>query len=117
MLRILLGLSLSLIASAAVASPVGEWLVADRSARVAIRQCGPNLCGNISWSSDGQDVGRPILINLRPDGPQWTGTVVDIRDGQRYLAHLYLQSEQQLHLDGCALGGAICDGEVWTRYK
>ena len=65
----------------AFASPVGDWLVADRSARVAIAPCGLNLCGSISWSADGGDVGQPILLQMKPDGQRWTGTVVDVRDG------------------------------------
>ncbi len=102
---------------AQAASPVGEWLVQDRSARVLIRKCGGDLCGKISWSSDGKDIGRQILISLKPDGAQWTGTVVDVRDGTTYLAHVSLQSQSSLKLDGCVLGGAICSGELWTRYK
>ena len=103
--------------SARAASPVGEWLVQDQSARVLIQKCGANLCGKISWSSDGKDIGRQILLSLKPDGAQWTGTVVDVRDGTTYLAHVSLRSQSSLKLDGCVLGGVICSGELWTRVK
>ena len=99
----------------AFASPVGDWLVADRSARVAIALCCSKLCGSISWSADGGDIGQAILLQMKPDGQRWTGTVVDVRDGKRYLAHIHLQSDDRLRLDGCVLGGMICSGEVWTR--
>ena len=110
-----------LVASASVsiagASPLGQWVVRDKSARVLIQTCGPNLCGNLSWTADGNDVGQQILIAMKPDGARWTGTVVDIRNGRKYLAHIALQSDQALRLDGCVLGGLFCDGEVWTRYS
>ena len=117
MKRLLFAACLIAAPSYAFASPVGEWLVADRSARVAIAPCGPNLCGSLSWSNDGGDLGRSILLQMKPDGGQWTGTVVDVRSGQKYLAHIHLQSAKQLRLEGCALGGMICSGEVWTRYR
>ena len=119
-LGILIGLT-ALVASVSAlmagASPAGQWVVRDNSARVLIRSCGPNLCGNLSWTADGNDVGQQILIDMRPDGARWTGTVVDIRNGRKYLAHLVMQSDQALRLDGCVLGGLFCGGEVWTRYN
>ncbi len=116
-LALLIGSTVLVAASQASVSPLGQWVVRDKSARVLIHDCGPNLCGNLSWTADGNDVGQQILIDMKPDGPRWTGTVVDIRDGRRYLAHIALQSDQALRLDGCVLGGLICDGEVWTRYS
>jgi uncharacterized protein (DUF2147 family) len=115
-MRLALAVLAFLPATAALASPLGEWVVKDKSARVAIKECGPNLCGALSWTTDGQDLGDPILIDMKPDGERWTGTVVDVRNGRKYLAHIHLQSADALRLDGCVLGGLICDGEVWTRY-
>ena len=100
-----------------LASPVGQWLVQDRTARIAIRKCGLNLCGKIAWSADGADIGKAILIDMKPEGAQWSGTVVDVRDNTSYTAHIALQSAQELKLDGCVMGGSICSGEVWTRYR
>ena len=118
MRRLLAALALLAAASGAqAASPAGEWLVQDHTARVLIRRCGANLCGKLSWSSDGKEVGRPILLDMQPDGGRWTGTVVDVRDGTKYLAHISLQSNAALKLDGCVMGGAICSGEVWTRFR
>ena len=95
---------------------MGQWVVRDKSARVLIQSCGLNLCGNLSWTTDGAEIGRQILIDMKPDGARWTGTVIDIRNGRKYLAHIALQSDRALRLDGCVLGGLICDGETWTRY-
>lgn len=111
------GLTWGSAAYATPASPIGEWLVADQSTRIAIRPCGSNMCGKITWTSDGQDIGRAILIDMAQNGSRWTGTVIDVRDNTKYLAHIALQSERALKLDGCVLGGAICSGETWTRFK
>ncbi len=116
-MRYLIAVIASLLTSSAFASPIGEWVVKDRSARVAIHNCGANLCGQLSWTADGKDLGQPVLIEMKPDGARWTGTVIDLRNGRRYLAHISLQTEQALKLDGCVLGGLICGGEVWTRYR
>ena len=113
----LLAVLAPLLVAGAAPSPVGEWTVKDQTARVAIRPCGPNLCGALSWTSDGQGVGEAILLDMKPDGARWTGTVVDVRNGTHYLAHIALQAPGALKLDGCVMGGLICSGEVWTRYK
>jgi uncharacterized protein (DUF2147 family) len=106
-------------AGMAAADPVGEWIVADGTTKIVIKKCGPNLCGRISWTSDGDrtDLGKAILVDLKPMGGEWTGTIVDPRDGQSYQGHVTLQSETSLQVNGCALGGALCGGEVWTRTK
>ena len=116
-MRIILATLLCVTTTAAFASPVGEWVVRDKSARVVIRPCGTKLCGNLGWSADGKDIGQPVLIDMKADGARWTGTVVDVRDGTRYAAHIALTSEQVLRLDECVLGGVICSGEIWTRFK
>ena len=116
-MRFLLAFLLALWTSAAFASPAGEWMVKDKTARVAIAACGGNLCGHLDWTVDGKDVGQPVLIDMKPDGGRWTGTVVDVRNGRHYLAHVALTSENALKLDGCVLGGLFCGGEVWTRYQ
>lgn len=116
-MRITLAALLVLTASSqAFASPLGEWTVKDKSARVAITNCGVDLCGKLSWTQDGKDLGQPVLIDMKPDGERWTGTVVDVRNGRRYTAHIALKRDDLLKLDGCVLGGLICSGEMWTRY-
>lgn len=98
-------------------TPEGEWLVKDHTARIAIAPCGTDLCGNLSWTNDGKDLGAPVLVDMKPDGARWTGTVIDVRDGSRYMAHISLKSPELLKLDGCVLHGLICKGEMWTRTK
>ena len=72
-------------------APVGEWLIADGTANVAIRPCGPDLCGFVTWSKNAANiVGAEVLINMRPDGDLWSGTVVNALDGQKYDARMSL---------------------------
>jgi uncharacterized protein (DUF2147 family) len=101
----------------ASASPVGEWRIADGSANVAIHPCGGDLCGSVSWSKDGQMIGKPVLINMKPNGDRWEGLIVDARNGRRYTARISLRGEATLKVQGCVLGGLICGGQLWSRVK
>ncbi len=100
-----------------LANPLGEWRVADGTSKITIKKCGPNLCGKISWTADGDDLGKLILIDMQPAGLEWKGTIVDPRDGKQYLGRISLQNETQLQVDGCVMGGAFCGGEVWSRTR
>jgi hypothetical protein len=65
------------------ASATGEWLVADKSARIMIHACGNHLRGVIAWERvhglDEQNpdpakrhrptLGLPILIGMQSTGP------------------------------------------------
>ncbi|MGB7127273.1 MAG: DUF2147 domain-containing protein [Methylovirgula sp.] len=105
-------------AASASPGPVGEWLIADGSADVAIRPCGANLCGFVSWSKDAANlVGREVLIDMRPVGDLWSGTVVNAQDGQRYDARMMLVSDGVLKIEGCVLGGIFCGDQQWSRVK
>jgi len=98
--------------------PVGEWKIADGTANVAIRPCGANLCGFVSWTKDGAAaLGRQVLIDMKPDGHSWSGTVVNAVSGEQYSAHLSLQGPGSLKVEGCVVGGLICGGQIWSRVK
>ncbi len=100
----------------AMSGPVGEWRIADGTANVSIRPCGVNLCGFVSWSKEGDNVvGKEVLISMRPNGAIWSGTVVNVRDGQKYMARMSLQDDQTLKVEGCVMGGMICGGQQWAR--
>ena len=102
----------------AEAGPVGEWQTQDGAANIAIKPCGANLCGYLSWSKEGAAfVGSQVLVNMKPDGLMWAGTVVNVANGQKYAAHLSLQSAETLKIEGCVMGGMICGGQRWSRIK
>lgn len=98
--------------------PIGEWKTQDGAANIAIRTCGGNLCGYVSWAKEGSSfVGREVLVNMKPSGAIWSGTVVNVASGQKYAARMSLQSSETLKIEGCVLGGMICGGQHWSRVK
>jgi uncharacterized protein (DUF2147 family) len=100
-----------------IASPAGEWRIADGSANVSIGSCGENFCGFVSWSKDGQMIGKPVLIGMKPNGKAWSGAIVNARDGQKYSGRMSLRGEEVLKVEGCVLGGMVCGGQQWSRLK
>jgi uncharacterized protein (DUF2147 family) len=140
-LLILAACSLALsCATAAAADPRGMWLVADMSAQIQIENCGGLLWGVVAWesTSGGRDtanpdpslrgrptLGIPILLGMRPGGPQapdgaatvWRGQIYNAMNGQIYEASIRLANPGILHLEGCVLGGLFCGGQDWTRVK
>jgi hypothetical protein len=105
-------------APAAPASPVlGEWLVEGGVARIAIQPCGAAVCGAVSWSQEGGEVGTQILRQMKPTGPnRWEGTIYDPQSGRTYQSRITLQSPSTLRVEGCVLG-FLCGGQTWTRAK
>jgi len=102
-----------------LAGPVGEWRIADGSANITIHPCGGELCGFISWAADGTGmIGKQVLVGMQPMGRIWSGTAVNVRDGQKYSAHLSMASEDKLlKVEGCVTGGTICGGQQWVRIR
>ncbi len=100
------------------ASPVvGEWLVEDGTARIAVQPCGGAVCGAVSWSKDGGGLGTQILRSMKPAGPnRFEGTIYDPQSGKTYQSTISLQSSSALRVEGCVLG-FLCGGQTWTRAK
>lgn len=101
-----------------IAGPVGEWRIADGTAHVAIENCGGDLCGYVSWTKDSAAVvGKQVLIGMKPSGGVWAGSIVNARDGQKYIARMSLRGEKTLKIEGCVVGGLICGGQEWSRLR
>jgi uncharacterized protein (DUF2147 family) len=120
---------------ARAADAVGEWLVADKTARIGIAPCAENrgeaLCGSIVWtkSPPGLDEKNPdpaqrtksvlglrVLKTMKPAGAnRWEGEIYNAKDGRTYKASMSLEGEDGLKIEGCVLGGLFCGGETWTR--
>src|SRR3981081_2524354 len=99
---ILLGVmaSCAFMSAAFAADPIGEWLVAERTARVSIADCGGALWGVVSWEADpgGVDeknpdstkrtrptLGMPILLGMTVSGTnQWAGQIYNSENGKSY---------------------------------
>src|SRR6266700_8061257 len=129
---ILLGVMTSLvfIATAFAAGPTGEWLVAERTARIRIADCGGALWGVVSWEADpgGVDeknpdtakggrptLGMPILLGMKETGAnQWAGQIYNSDNGKTYSGGLTLINPDLLRVRGCIFL-ILCGGESWTR--
>ena len=101
------------------ASATGEWLVADKSARISVHACGRRLRGTIAWERvhglDDQNpdptkrrrptLGLPILIGMQSTGPDsWAGRIYNADNGKTYGAKVKLLSSTSLHVEGCVMG-------------
>jgi uncharacterized protein (DUF2147 family) len=94
--------------------PMGEWTVADGSARIGIHSCGANFCGTVTLAKEKDRVGERILRDMKPDGEnRWRGTILDPRSGKIYQSTMTLKGSS-LRVDGCVMG-FLCGGETWTR--
>jgi uncharacterized protein (DUF2147 family) len=115
-------------APAFAADPTGEWMVADRTARIRIEHCADGYWGSIAWERQpGIDknnpdpnkrgrplLGSPILLSMKPaETNKWEGKVYNPKDGGYYNASIKLESQNALQLQGCML--IFCSGETWTR--
>jgi uncharacterized protein (DUF2147 family) len=120
----------ALAGGTALADPAGQWLVADRSAVMKIEACGDGYYASIDWervpgidakNPDPAKRGRPlagisIVMSMKPSGTdEWEGRVYNPKDGKTYPAQMSQPRPDQVRIEGCVLGGLICDGETWTR--
>jgi uncharacterized protein (DUF2147 family) len=117
--------------SALAAEPWGEWLVAEKTARIRIADCMGVLWGVVSWEADpGVDsknpdpalrtrptTGMPILLGMKPSAPdRWDGRIYNSENGKFYSGGVTLLGMDSLRVRGCILG-FLCGGENWTRAK
>jgi uncharacterized protein (DUF2147 family) len=139
-MRLVGALAACLIATAATAQPstgntqpdpTGEWLVAEKLARIKIVDCGGQIWGVVAWESTpgGVDrknpdpnlrtrptLGMPILLGMTQSKPnQWDGEIYNSEDGHTYSASITLKDPTTLRVQGCFLG-FLCGGQNWTRY-
>jgi uncharacterized protein (DUF2147 family) len=113
-------------------APIGEWLVADRVARIKIVDCDGHLWGVVAWEArpGGTDkrnpdpklrsrptLGMPILLDMTPTKPnKWEGQVYNSENGHTYSASISLSDPNTLRIQGCVFG-FLCGGENWTRVE
>lgn len=112
-------------AQAAPQSIEGLWKNPSGSVIMSIEACGSALCGTVKWASaqakadaaKGTDqlVGANLLTNLKPKGSMWTGRLFVPDEKIRASARIQLVGTEQLKVSGCAMLGAVCRSQVWTR--
>jgi uncharacterized protein (DUF2147 family) len=114
---------------AMAAAPVGEWLVASKTAHIRIVDCEGTLWGVVSWQERaGVDdknpdpakrgrptLGMPVLLGLKASGPdRWGGSLYNSQNGKTYSGGLTLLAPDRVRVRGCVLA-ILCGGETWTR--
>jgi uncharacterized protein (DUF2147 family) len=115
----------------AAPSPVGEWLVAKKVARIRIANCENRMWGVVSWEAQaGVDsknpdprlrerptLGMPIILGMKPaaGGNKWEGEIYSAENGKTYSANISLKDANTLQVQGCVLS-VLCGGESWTRF-
>jgi uncharacterized protein (DUF2147 family) len=108
------------------ATPAGRWVNPSRSVILLVAPCGKKLCGTVQWASDkakddakwGADplVGAELLSGVKEvHGGRWQGKLFLPDLNQRVTARLEPLDGRQLKVSYCAMGGALCRKQIWTR--
>lgn len=119
-------LILAAAAQAAQPSIDGLWKNPAGTVIIAIGPCGQSRCGTVKWASPAAIadaakgtstlVGSDLLTGLKPRGQNsWQGRLFVPDERIRAQAKLQLLGDNQLKVSGCALGGAVCKSQLWTR--
>ena len=115
--------------AAMAAAPVGEWLVASKTAHIRIVDCEGTLWGVVSWQERaGVDdknpdpakrgrptLGMPVLLGMKASGPDsWGGALYNSQNGKTYTGGITLLASDRVRVRCCVLA-ILCGGENWTR--
>lgn len=113
------------------ASVFGVWQHPENGSHIRIAKCGSSVCATIIKVKDPSRTDeknpdpklrkRPIVgITIMKGGKKtgensWSGKLYNTLDGKTYNGTLTLVDKSHLKLQGCVLGGLICQGPTWTR--
>ncbi|NJM36055.1 MAG: DUF2147 domain-containing protein [Rhodomicrobium sp.] len=111
----------------------GVWQHPENGSHIRVAQCGGGLCATIVKVKDPSrtDVNNPdpklrsrpvkgitIMNGAKKTGDKaWSGKLYNTQDGQTYSGTLTVVDKNSLKLQGCVLGGLICQGPTWTRIQ
>lgn len=108
----------SATAPALAASPNGIWVHPSTGTKVAFYDCAGKLCAKIVGVKDPAKkgtIGKVIMAGAnKVAGITWQGDLLNTDNGNTYAGYVTL-SGGGLKLEGCALGGLVCQGETWQR--
>jgi uncharacterized protein (DUF2147 family) len=109
----------------------GTWKHPDNGSNISIYQCGGGLCAKVVKVADPSRkdeknpdaklrtrpiVGVVIMNGAKKSGDKsWSGKLYNTQDGQTYSGTVTVVSKNTLKLEGCVMGGLICQGPTWTR--
>jgi uncharacterized protein (DUF2147 family) len=131
MKRILLSIAAATMALGAPASASaqaleGKWTNPKRSVIVNVARCGDAYCGTVSWATEKTRdkvaengrrlVGTRILSDLRPAGNgTFKGRAFEPKRNIRGSATVRQVGPNVMVVKGCAVLGAFCKEQRWTR--
>lgn len=109
----------------------GVWEHPENGSHIRVAKCGSGLCATIIKVRDPSrtDVNNPdpklrnrpvkgitIMSGAQKSGEAtWSGKLYNTQDGQTYSGTLTVLDKNRLKLQGCVLGGLVCQGPTWTR--
>jgi len=105
----------------------GRWTNYKRSVVVAVERCGAAYCGTVVQASDKAKekarkggtaslVGTQILTGLKPiGGGRFRGKAFVPKRNVHATATVRQLGDDVMQVQGCVLGGLLCDNEKWTR--
>lgn len=98
----------------------GNWSRGDGNARVAIDQCGSNICATNTWIKPGtpkEKTGDKLVMTISPtaDG-QYSGTAFDPQRDLTYKISVDVKGNS-MTTKGCVLAGLLCKGVQWQRIE
>lgn len=111
---------------------LGVWRHPDTGSHVKIAQCGGGVCATVVKAEAGKKdeknpdpklrsrpvQGITIMNGAKKTGPAtWSGKLYNSQDGETYNGTLTVVDKNHLKLQGCVLGGLICQGPTWTRVQ
>jgi uncharacterized protein (DUF2147 family) len=124
---------LILLASLLLAAPVsaqaleGQWTNYKKNVVVQVERCGTAYCGRVIQASEKAKakarkggtpnlIGTQILTGLRPMGDgRFRGQAFVPKRNLRATATVRQVNDNVMQVQGCVLGGLLCDKEEWTR--
>jgi len=125
--------TLLLLASLLLAAPVsaqaleGQWTNYKKNVVVQVERCGNAYCGRVVQASERAKekarkggtpnlIGTQILTGLRPLGDgRFRGQAFVPKRNLHATATVQQVSDDVMQVQGCVLGGLLCDKERWTR--
>ena len=112
---------------------LGVWQHPDNGSHIKIAKCGEGVCATIVKVKDPSrtDVENPdpklkkrpvqgitIMSGGKKTGPTtWSGKLYNTQDGKTYNGTLTVVDKTHVKLEGCVMGGLICQGPTWTRVQ
>lgn len=110
---------------------LGTWENPDNGSHIRIAKCGAGVCATIVKVKDPARVdehnpdpklrerkvqGLTIMNGAKKSGDlSWSGKLYNTQDGKTYSGTITVVSKNSIKLQGCVMGGLICQGPTWSR--